>query len=569
MAGLLSRSGLGAAGLVLLLGSAAAFAEDGTVILRGARILTMDEATPEASAIALVGGRVAAVGSAEEMAPYLEGATVYDLPAGALVLPGFQDSHNHLIWSATEARDVGLWEVVDRDGVQEAIAAADIGSMPEGAWIRGAGWDIAAFPDGNAALLDELTGDRPMFISAVDGHSGWANSAALKAAGIDAETKDPEGGRIERDAAGNPTGLLRESAMELVSKLLPEYPHSQVDAGFETAQAEALSYGITAIIDPSAEDWMLDGYKRADAAGKLALRVEAAVKIEAEEGADGVARVLQAQKDYASPHLKVTSVKLFVDGVIETGTAALLEAYAGSNERGDLLFTPEQIGAIAVEADKAGLQLHAHAIGDRAVRTALDAYEAAQKANGARDSRHQITHLELIDPADIPRFKELGVLANIQALWAYPDTYIVDLTEPKIGPERSEWLYPFGALKQAGATIVGSSDWSVSSMNPLQAIQTGVTRQDIEDAEGRVLTPQHRLDVMDMLKAYTVNGAYAAFDEAQSGTLTVGKRADVVVLDRDITTIPATEIASGKVLATLIDGVAVYQDEAMPEPVAP
>ena len=569
MAGLLLKSGLGAAGFVFLLSSAAALAEDQSVILRGARILTMDDTKPEASAIALVNGRIVAVGSDEDVAPYMDGATVYDLPADGLVLPGFQDSHNHLIWSATEAEDVGLWEVVDREGVREAIEAANIDALPEGAWIRGAGWDIAAFPDASAAILDEVTGDRPMFVGAVDGHSGWANSAALKAAGIDASTKDPEGGRIERDAGGNATGLLRESAMELVSKLLPEYPHSQVDAGFAKAQAEAMSYGITAIIDPSAEDWMLDGYKRADAAGSLVLKVEAAVKIEAEEGAAGVARVLELKDRYASPRLAITSVKLFVDGVIETGTAALLEAYVDSNGSGELLFTPEQINAIAVEGDKAGLQLHAHAIGDRAVRVALDAYEAAQNANGVRDSRHQITHLELIDPADIPRFASLGVLPNIQALWAYPDTYITDLTEPKIGPRRSEWLYPFGALKKAGAKLVGSSDWSVSSMDPLQAIQIGVTRQDIDDPAGRVLTPQHKLDLMDMLKAYTVNGAFSAFDEDQSGTLTVGKRADIVVLDRDITKGPATEIASGKVLATLIDGVAVYKAEGMPQPVKP
>ena len=279
--------------------------------------------------------------------------------------------------------------------------------------------------------------------------------------------------------------------------------------------------------------------------------------------------MLEWKDRYDSDRLTVTSAKLFVDGVIETGTAALLEAYVGSNASGDLLFTPEQIDAIAIAADKAGLQLHAHAIGDRAVRVALDAYEAAQQANGVRDSRHQITHLELIDPADIPRFKQLGVVANIQALWAYPDSYITDLTEPKIGPERSEWLYPFGALKQAGATLVGSSDWSVSSMNPLEAMQIGVTRQDIEDPAGRVLTPQHKLELMDMLKAYTVNAAYAAFDEANSGTLTQGKRADIVVLDRDITKGPATEIAQGSVLATLIDGDIVYEGEGMPEPVSP
>ena len=375
----------------------------------------------------------------------------------------------------------------------------------------------------------------------------------------------PEGGRIERDAQGTPTGLLRENAIALVGDLVPEYPGSQVDIGLEKGQAEAISYGVTSIIDPSTEEWMLAGYQRADKAGKLKLRVQAAVKVEAGETAP-IEKVKRLKESYVSPHLKVTSIKLFVDGVIETGTAALLEAYVGSNSSGEPLFTPDQLKEVAIAGDAAKLQLHSHAIGDRAVRMALDAYEAAAKANGTRDSRHQITHLEVVDPADVPRFKQLGVVANIQALWAYPDTYIVDLTQPKLGPERSEWLYPFGALKAAGATLAGSSDWSVSSMNPLEAIQTGVTRQDIADPNGAVLTPQHKLDVMDMLRAYTANGAYAAFDEAQSGTLTPGKRADVVILDTDVTKIAPTDIAKSKVLATFIDGVGVYEGEGMPEP---
>ncbi|MFI0848633.1 amidohydrolase [Mesorhizobium sp. IMUNJ 23232] len=548
--------------LAVPLGAAAAFADGQAVVLRGARVLTMDDAKPEAQAIALVDGKIAAVGSDADVEPFLKGAKVYDLPAGALVLPGFQDDHNHLIWSATQAEDISLTDVADSAGLRAAIEPA-MAKLPKDAWLRGGGWSVAVYKEPSAKALDEITGDRPAYFDDVDGHSGWANSAALKLAGIDANTKDPEGGRIERDAEGNPTGMLRENAMSLVSGLLPNYPDEQVDAGLAKGQAEAMSFGITAIIDPSAEEWMLKGYQRADAADKLKLRVEAAVKIDAEEGAAGVGRVLKLKNEYASPHLEVTSIKLFVDGVIETGTAALLEAYVGSNSAGDPLFTPEQLNGIAVAADKAGLQLHSHAIGDRAVRMALNAYEAAEKANGKRDSRHQITHLELVDPADISRFKPLAVVANIQALWAYPDTYIVDLTQPKIGPKRSEWLYPFGALKQAGATIVGSSDWSVSSMNPLEAIQTGVTRQDIADPTGKVLTPQHRLDVMDMLRAYTVNGAYAAFDEAESGTLTVGKRADVVVLDRDVTKIPATEISGGKVLVTLIDGEPVYEGEGV------
>lgn len=558
------KSGL-LAGAVMLLGSAA---HADTIVLRGARVLTMDDSKPEAQAIALVDGKIVAVGSDADVEQFLNGAKVYDLPAGALVLPGFQDSHNHLVWSAAQAEDISLTDVADEAGLRAAIEPV-MATLPKDAWLRGGGWSVAVYKEPTAAALDKITGDRPAYFDDVDGHSGWANSAALKAAGIDAGTKDPEGGRIDRDAQGNPTGLLRENAMALVSDLLPDYPDSQVDAGLEKAQAEAIGYGVTAIIDPSVKEWMLKGYQRADTADKLKLRVQAAVTVDAAEGVAGVKKAIDLKNQYATPHLEVTSIKLFVDGVIETGTAALLEAYVDSNSSGELLFTPEQLAEMAIAGDKAGLQLHAHAIGDRAVRAALDAYEAAEKASGKRDSRHQITHAQLVDRADMPRFRELGVIANIQALWAYPDTYIVDLTQPKIGPERSEWLYPFGALKQAGATLAGSSDWSVSSMNPLEAIQTGVTRQDIADPEGAVLTPQHKLEVMDMLRAYTVNGAYAAFDEAESGTLATGKRADVVVLDKDVTKIAPTEIASAKVLLTLIGGEPAHEGEGLPKPAGP
>lgn len=564
MPGSFWKSKLLAAGAALLLGTTA-YAE--TIVLRGARVLTMDDAKPEAQAIALVDGRIAAVGTDVEVEPFFKDAKIYDLPADALVLPGFQDSHNHLIWSATQGKNVDMTDVADAGALRDAMTPA-LAALADGAWLRADFWDNGVYADGSAAILDPITGDRPTYIESLDGHSAWVNTAALKAAGIDASTKDPEGGRIERDAQGNPTGLLREKAMELVSNLLPDYPESQVDAALQEAQAEAIGYGITAIIDPSTEEWMLKGYQRADAADKLKLRVEAAIKVEAGNESP-VGSVIKLKNTYTGPHLEVTSVKLFVDGVIETGTAALLEAYVGSNSSGELLFTQEELNEVAIAADAVDLQLHAHAIGDRAVRATLDAYEAAQKANGERDSRHQITHVQLVDPADIPRFKELGVIANIQALWAYPDTYIVDLTQPKIGPERSEWLYPFGALKEAGAILAGSSDWSVSSMNPLEAIQTGVTRQDIADPNGAVLTPQHKLDVMDMLRAYTVNGAYAAFDEAESGTLTKGKRADVVVLDKDVTKAPATEIASAKVLLTLIDGEPAHEGEGLPKPTGP
>ncbi len=541
-----------------------AAATEQRLVIRSARVLTMDAKQPEGRAIAIVDGRIAAVGSEEAIAPYIEGAQVYDLP-GRLVLPGFQDAHNHLIWSGTELQGLDLTGVSDLAGLRAAIEQG-MQSLPENAWVRASGWDIAAFPEAKAADLDAITGSRPTVLTSSDGHSAWANSAALKLAGITAHTKAPDGGRIETDAKGDPTGVLRESATALVTDRLPDYPERQVDAGLAAAQAEAHSYGITAIIDPTTKEWMLRGYKRFDDAGKLSLHVKAGVEIEPKEGAAGVESVLALRARYSSPRLQVNAVKFYVDGVIETGTAALLEAYTGSNQAGELLFTPEALKELAIAADAAKLQLHSHAIGDRAVRATLDAYEAAGRANGARDRRPQISHVELVDPLDIPRFARLGILANIQGLWAYPETYIVDLTEPKIGPERSQWLYPFGALKQAGATLVAGSDWSVSSMNPLEAIQVAVTRQDPADPAGRVLTPQHRLEVMDMLRAYTVDSAFAAFDEQQSGTLTVGKRADIVVLDQDITDGPPAEIASSKVLLTIADGIPVFTAPELPGP---
>ena len=335
MFGTLRKTTLFAPCLALLVVATTAFADGQAIVLRGARILTMDESRPEASALAIVDGRIAAIGSADDVAPYLKAAKVYDLP-GALVLPGFQDSHNHLVWSATELQDVDLSSVADTQGLKTAIEAG-VASLPADAWVRASGWDISAFPDASAAILDEITGARPAYLAAADGHSAWVNSAALKAAGIGAASKAPDGGRIELGADGKPNGLLRESAMELVSKLLPDYPDSQVDAGLAKALQEAHSYGITAIIDPAAKEWMLKGYQRFDAAGKLGLRVTAAVEITPAEGVAGVGRILGLRSRYASPHLEIDSAKLFVDGVIETGTAALLAPYVGDDKRGDLL----------------------------------------------------------------------------------------------------------------------------------------------------------------------------------------------------------------------------------------
>ncbi|MEO8530678.1 MAG: amidohydrolase [Deltaproteobacteria bacterium] len=541
------------AALALLTASSSALmAAD--LVITGAKVMTMDPALPFAEAIAITGDKITAIGSASDLASEITAETqVFDLK-GALVLPGFQDAHTHVAWSGAELQDISLWDAATLDDLATAISDGAKGQEP---WVRGTGWDLSAFPDLmlDRTFLDTLVPDRPAYFAAADGHSAWVNSKALELAGITAETKDPDGGRIERDATGAPQGLLRESAVALVADLMPAYSHAQVDTGLAEALAEANSYGITAIIDPKADDWMLEGYQRALDAGKLTVRVRAAVEV---TDAAGIAGVIERRSIYASNMLSVNAVKVFVDGVIEAKTAAMITPYVDDTTGGELMVAPDELNKIAIAADAAGLQLHFHAIGDLAVRVALDAIAAAEATNGKHDLRHQLAHLEVIDPADIPRFAALGAIANFQSLWAYPDSYITDLTEPVIGPERSEWLYPIGAVLTAGGMIVGGSDWSVSSMNPLDAIQVGVTRQDPDDPTGRVLTPQHKVSLDDMLKAYTINAAYAGFREVDTGSLSVGKLADIVVLDRDITAGPDIDIAKTKVLLTLLGGRAVY-----------
>ncbi len=541
---------LAGAAIVPLLAGAAMAAE--TVIL-GATVMTMDPANPMAEAIAISEGRIVAIGTAADLAGEITpDTTVYQFDGG-LVLPGFQDAHTHLIWSGAELEDVSLWDAATL--VDLAVAIRD-GAALDSPWVRGTGWDISAFPGQKltAAFLDTLVPDRPAYFAAADGHSVWVNSKALELAGITADTPDPVGGRIERDANGAPLGLLRENATALVGDLMPDYSADQVARGLDAALAEANSYGITSIIDAKVAPWMLEGYAVAEAAGGLRVRVRGAVEV---TDVAGVADAIAARTAHDTDMLAINGVKVFADGVIESGTANMLIPYAdGTN--GDLLVAPDTLRDIVTTAEQAGLQVHVHAIGDGAVREALDAFEAARATNGPLDLRHQIAHLEVIDPADIGRFAALHVIANFQPLWAYPDSYITELTEPVIGPERSEWLYPIGAVLATGATIVGGSDWSVSSMNPLEAIQVAVTRQDPEDPAGRVLTPQHLVGVEDMIRAYTVNAAYAGFRETDTGTLAVGKLADIVVLDRDITAIPLTEIAATGVLLTLLGGKPVF-----------
>ena len=529
-----------------------------TLVLRGGIVRTLDPARPRAEAVAVSGSRIVFVGDAAGAARYIGPATRVVELDGRTVLPAFQDSHVHLVTGGVELGLCDLNDLSSRDevfGRVKEYAAAHPGEP----WIVGGGWALPVFPGANPRKedLDRLVPDRPACLSAADGHSVWVNSAALRLAGITAATPDPPGGRIERDAGtGEPAGTLRESASQLVEKHVPPLGPEAYRAGLLRAQALANRFGITSIIEASASKEILDAYAELDRRGELTVRVLASIRVDPRRPpAEEAARLTKLRDAYRTPHLKATMAKIFADGVLESHTARLLEPYLDRpGDRGPLDIEPAAFGRLASALAAADFPLHVHAIGDGAVRETLDAVEEAIRVTGRRFLRHHIAHLELIHPADLARFAALGVTANVQALWAYPDAYVTDLTVPIIGPERSARLYPIGGLLRAGARIAGGSDWSVSSLNPLDAIQVGVTRRGPGDGPGPAWLPEEAAPLEALLAAYTVNGAWLSGDEDLRGIVAPGRLADLVVLDRDLFAVPASDIHAIRVLMTLFEG---------------
>jgi predicted amidohydrolase YtcJ len=538
-------------------------AERADLVLTGGAVYTMDAARPRATAVAVAKGKVLYVGDDPGALRFRGGSTVVTDLGGKMVLPAFQDSHIHLITGGVELGQCNLNGLRTKEEIFDRIKAY-AAANPGAPWVTGGGWDLPIFPraDPRKEDLDALVPDRPAALSSADGHSAWVNSRALRLAGVTKDTADPAGGRIERDPkTGEPTGTLRESAAGLVEKLIPELGPEDYVQGLKAGLELANRLGIASIIEASASPKILDAYAALDRSGELSVRVLASLYVDTDKGTSEVERLVKLRDAYHGARLRSTAAKIFADGVMEPHTAALLEPYLDrAGDRGTPLLEPAAFDALATALDAAGFQIHVHAIGDRAIRMSLDAFEAAGRANGFRDLRHHIVHLELIDPADIPRFKALGVTANFQALWAYADPYITDLTLPILGPGRSRWLYPIGSVARTGAVIAGGSDWSVSSMNPLEAIQVAMTRRGPDDPPGDAWIPEEKVDLETMLRAYTVNGAWLSHDEKSRGSLEPGKAADIIVLGRDLFKIPASEIGRVKVLLTLLDGREVFRD---------
>ncbi|MFD8315803.1 amidohydrolase [Kitasatospora purpeofusca] len=531
---------------------------------------TGDAARTRATGLAVTGGRITAVGHDEVRDLIGPDTEVVDL-TGKLLLPGFQDAHIHAVFGGTELAVCDLTGTVGvADYLERIRAYAD--ANPDQEWITGSGWSMESFEGGlpTRQLLDSVVPDRPVYLTNRDHHGAWANTRALELAGVDRDTPDPADGRIEREADGTPSGVLQEGATGLVARLVPPVTAADRLEGLLRAQRLLHSLGITGWQDALLGEFNgqpdpSDAYLTAARSGALTARVNGALWWERERGAEQIAELVERRAGSAHGRFRAGSVKIMQDGIAENFTAAMTSPYldgcgCATANSGLSFVDPLALREYVTALDALDFQVHFHALGDRAVREALDAVEAARTANGRRATRHHLAHLQVVHPDDLPRFARLGAIANIQPLWAAHEPQMDELTIPFLGPERASWQYPFGALLRAGATLAAGSDWPVSSPDPLAGLHVAVNRREPEAEDDRVFLPEQRLDLASAIAAYTAGTAHVnGFDDA--GVLAPGLLADLVVLDRDILTGPPEEIASARVLRTYVGGELVHAAE--------
>jgi predicted amidohydrolase YtcJ len=537
------------------------------LIVYNADIRTMDPLRPRVRALAATGGRIVALGEDSEIRALANGRTRKVDAGGRLVLPGFQDTHIHLQDSgtgfSTSVDLAGARTVEELQGLVRDFAARRTNDL----WVRGVGWYSGIFGEHNLnrAVLDAAVPDRPVYIYASDGHNAAVNSKACEVLGLDASVADPRNGRFVRDAAGVPTGLIYEDAIDWVRSRLPKRGDEDYANGVRHGQALCNKHGITGVLDALVQERHVRVYRALEDAGEVTLRIRATAKVFPEEKLEAALERLEVlRRECRGPLVSVHSAKFFLDGVLENRTAVMLADYsdaAGGNA--ELMFEPEQLRRLFIAFDAARFQLHVHVIGDGAARIAFDCIEAAREANGAWPSLHQLAHVQVIDPADIPRFRKLGVVANIQPLWARHEPSVTDVALPMIGPERGRWMYPWRSIQAAGAHVAVSSDWGVSTLNPFPIMQTAVTRQPPGvSPDYPIFVPEERLEVADVVRGYTTAAAAAAWRADETGSLTPGKLADLIVLDRDIFAVSPHEIGDTGVQLTLLGGREVHRAAA-------
>lgn len=543
------------------------------LVLRNARIRTGDDARPWARALAVRDGRIVAVGSDADAAAHAGPATAVVDGGGRLVVPGFHDAHFHLPMGAQQLDAIDLLDAADLPEIQRRVRE-HARAHPAVPWIRGRGWFYSALPGGRPPTrqdLDAVEAARPVYLEAYDGHSAWLNSRGLEKAGITRATPEPAGGVIVRDAAGDPTGMLKESAVELAYAAIPKPSRAETLALIERSLALVARHGLTTVHNAHGTEEELELYAELERAGKLTARLYNALSAVAPSDGVGArpfpttealvdkARALKAR--YRGPLLWAGAVKIVADGVIEANTAAMLEPYANApGTRGLPNYTGEALAGLVRALDAAGLQVWTHAIGDGAVRMTLDAYEAAARARGARDRRFRLEHVETHQAADTGRFAALGVIASMQPMHANPQPNMTVVWAGAIGPERASRAWAWGSLRRAGARLAFGSDWPVVGMSPFAGLQVAVNRQTAEGQPPGGWLPEQRLSLEEALAGYTAGAAYAAFLEAETGTLVPGKWADLVVLRDDLFALPPHRLHDNQVLLTMVGGRIVHRD---------
>ena len=532
------------------------------VVYDNAHIWTGDPVRPWAGSLAILDGRIVAIGDGGDLDAWRGEETEYQDLGGRLVTPGFQDSHIHVTYLASPQVDLAGAETLNE--IQRRILEFSEAN-PEMPWIVGFGWGYSAFPDQRplASHLDAVVSDRPVLVSARDGHMALANTMAMQMASIDETTPDPENGRIVRTEQGSATGELQESAKKLVSDLIPPPTEEERYQALLTNTLAAAAEGITAFHEAGVSPEIVALFERADAEGRMLQRVELALRMATSE--DKSVAPLQAATDHIrdatslrdrldGPFLRVRSVKGMLDGTIDASTAGMFESYVGTDTKGILFWETDNLRKIVTLYDGAGFQVILHAIGDRTIAQALDAFDHARTVNGTRDSRHRVEHAEMPRLSDLARFREMGVVASTQAMFAYPDTTVLENFAVLLGHDRAQHADNFALWDDAGVRQVFGSDYPVYTFSVLQGIEAAATRMTEAGNPPGGWYPEGRIPVEAALRHYTIDAAWGTHDEQVRGSLEVGKFADFVVLSENILEIDPTKISEAKVLKTVMNG---------------
>jgi hypothetical protein len=544
-----------------------------TILLHG-RIYTVNPKLPWAQALAIRDGKLIEVGSDKDIARYRGPDTKVLDAKGRMVLPGITDSHVHFLDGSFSLERINLEDVKDRDeAVRQLKQYAD--AHPNDAWVLGRGWSYPMFPPTglpDKKYLDAVIPDRPVYLEGFDGHTWWANSKALELAHITKDTPNPPGGEIVRDPkTSEPTGAIKEDAADgLIRKVIPDSSRDEKLQALRAGLKHANEVGVTRVhvmggVNPGEGDIieidLLDQLREND---ELTVRFYIAYRMDPPAVTDAqLKQVDQMREKYHDDWIAGGVVKFFLDGVIETHTAAMLAPYSDDpSVSGSLLWDPEKYKQYVAELDRHHVQVCTHAIGDRAIRLALDAYENAAVVNRTKDARHRIEHIEDVSAADIPRFGRLGVIASMQPLHAYPDEDTLNVWAPHVGAERAQRAWAWHSIQSAGGVLAFGSDWPIVTLSPWPGIQNAVTRQTTEGKPAGGWLPSERVSLADAIKGYTLNAAFAGHREKDEGSLEFGKLADFIVISQDLFRIAPSKIGKTQVLLTVVGGRVAYQSDS-------